>query len=54
MVGFHDLVGTGIAPVSKKNAVNTKLYVLKNQNSNIKPIEIKVIGSNFFPKIASC
>ena len=22
MVGFRDLVGTGIAPVSKKNAVN--------------------------------
>ena len=30
MVGFHDLVGTGIAPVSKKAAVKSKPFGLSN------------------------
>ena len=32
MVGFCDLVGTGIAPVSKKNAVKDFLLLLCEEN----------------------
>jgi hypothetical protein len=37
MVGFRDLVGTGIAPVSKKTAVKyfLKYKYLKQYNANI-------------------
>ena len=39
MVGFWDLVGTGIAPVSKKTAVNKKLLFINRA---------KIITANSF------
>ena len=35
MVGFRDLVGTGIAPVSKKTAVKVK-FIYSEKASNIR------------------
>jgi hypothetical protein len=32
MVGFHDLVGVGIAPVSKKNLLLLALHIIKSDN----------------------
>ena len=42
MVGFRDLVGTGIAPVSKKPAVKTRKY---NVNIVVAVLDIMMLIS---------
>jgi hypothetical protein len=42
MVGFRDLVGTGIAPVSKKTAVKLFLYIVL-----VNFLAISAVGSSY-------